>query len=60
MDENNFNFTVESDHRSAFHVVMRNGILIIDGVEYEDNIDDPTYPMAREIARLHYASPIEL
>lgn len=55
MDENEDNFVLEltaPEHR----IVMKDGKLEIDGIEYEDGYEDngenPTYDLVREIWRL--------
>lgn len=50
MDENNFQYRMQQ-----FYVQMTEGKLYIDGIEYENHDDDPTYTFARELWRLKNA-----
>lgn len=60
MNENNFeyrmtdNFTTSNnfDITLEFKVVMRNGELTVNDIEYQFEPDDPMYAFARQVARL--------
>ena len=51
MDKDNFEYELEGNS-FTFIVSMQNGELAINESSYERLDDDPTYAMAREIAKL--------